>query len=458
MSAREEGEEMSKEETSKEDYNDLGSSSDSYLSDWDSDGPTGNTGNRDERDRGNSNLDLLLKEVSYKNELHLEEVKQNLSRILQHVSFNDFHIASCICGCGVKDTFWQCIEYGSIRLDILKYLFESKLIDLDNHDQRQKILKVFSQVLSNSGVSNTEGMTDRIHNITLFLFEIFLPYPDAVKSFSGSYKESLVHSAFYGHHHERKEQYVLMLLNIGCVPGLTQINADDDSCGFEITQKFSANGEQVGQSVIYLASCGDHQHILQRLVAEESPIRDQLNSYQYSCQTQIDQKVFSERYVFVPIVMNMLMHFSKAKKAEWMESTAKDIEMLIKAGYDLSLTASYYDVRGTCILKHNITDFLNHYKYIYPGSPIMKLFADLGIKLPAPLDRNEMFFWDDGPSRYDDEFAKVLRKHQYTKDPAMFQGIIDELRETEKSCHSPSFYSSWWTAVPIFDEYSKQLK
>ena len=421
--------------------------------------------------RGNPNLELLLKEVNRKNEASLDAVKKNLSQILQHVSLNDFHIASCVCGCGVKDTFWNCIEYASIRLDILRYLFESKVIDLENPKQRQNILGIFAKVLANSGVENTDGMSARIHEVTLFFFELFAPYLDDVRSYVGTYNESLVHSAFYGHHHDRKVEYVTRLLDIGCIPHLTQCNRDDDTRGSDTILNFVAqnsnlfgSSHEIGQSVIYLAACGEFSSLLERIVAKDSPLRAQLNSYNSFSEIKWEKHRLgsdgSERYMFTPIVLHLLSHFSDSKKPEWFESLANDIKILIKSGYDITLPVYYFDIKGISQghgKSHNITDFLNHYKYKYPGSPVMKLFEELGIQLPEPSDPNEELFWDDRAGRYDDKFEKVLKKHKYTKDPSKFQEIIDELEKVEKDCEDPSFYSSWWTAVSIFDEYSKKL-
>lgn len=368
--------------------------------------------------------------------------KQKIVNALKNMSINEVHIATCFCGCREQESLWNNIPYGVIDLDILQFLIDEKYIDLANEEIRNKLLQSLASLLSNSGIENNEGMSDRIHETTLFLFTCL---GESILTFRGhEYGESLIHSAFYGHHHERKNEYIMRMLDLGCPLSLTNAFYENDEGQKQLDE---LPIRYCGQSPIYLAADGGHSEILERMLnIDQETVKIHLQSYDsYYCSR--------EGYAFVPIVPRLLLHYAGAKKSEWLIELSKDIKTLIKYGYDIHLPI----YSGNTKNQHNITDYLRYYQYDYLGSPIMELFDDL----PEALDPEFKNFQERERSRYDNDYDMVLRKYQYLKDPTKYHLILTELEtllQRGVPCEGGFGNTSWWSHVPGLDELKERVR
>lgn len=398
-------------------------------------------------------MDKFLSLVNYTNEISFEEIVPQITKAPEKMNINEVHMTRCGCGCRMMETFWNHIPYGLIRLDVLRYLVEQKILDLDNEEIREKILGSLETTLTHSGVENNEGMMDRIHFTTLLLFELLQKYLLTYRS--KDYQVSLLHSAFYGYDPVRKVEYVAYLLDQGMPLCLTLPCFEDDVGVSRLDQLIQQNlltRNNVGQSPIYLATKGNYPEILSRMLQMDNS-KEHLRSYDMYYHP--DKKIRK----ISPIIPALLFHYAEAKISVWFVELAANLKTLIDHGYDITLPVYYVSENG--FVTHNITDYLRYYQYDYPNSPIMSLFNDLpnGEKLPAPLDPEFKYFPNNARKSYDSDYDMVLKKYQYLKDPTKYNLIIDDLRtlmrnETLGECG----HTAWWSHVPSLDNFAEELR
>jgi len=378
-----------------------------------------------------------------------EVLAKKIDDILSRTSLNAVHESRCIpeCGCKVKDSFWENVTYGCVKISVLKYLIEKKYIDFANVSMRRKLLETFADLLNKSGCENVKGQSARIHATTEFFFKILSENMlEEMRSYRGSsYGESLIHSAFYGHHFERKKGYVNRLIDLGVNLCLTRNPPVGDENHSEDLAKqiwrvvnagYISSENLVGQSPIYLAALEGLPEILKRLLAL-SGADLHLKSYDYHWyDTEYSSEDRASRYSIRPIVAQVLAGWAAGTKdVEYLKDTAECIRLLIKAGADPMLPILY----PTEVFEQlNISDFLEYFGYVYPGSPVAEVFVELNIKLPGRLDPGDVQFKmmkerKDSRSKFRSEmepYELVFEKYKYVKDPSKTLHLIAELKAT----------------------------
>lgn len=379
-----------------------------------------------------------------KNDMPLSEIIVELENLLKTISLNDVHVSGCICGCRVRNTFWDKVSYASVRQDVLQWLIDQKHIDLTNVDMQNKMLKTFCDLLSKSGVCNTPDMPEEIHSMTLFFFGLFEKYPsflERAKTFrTDDYGVSLLHATFYGHDPERKKEYVNKLIDLGITLMLTNPYYEDD----ELRDQISKCGlKNIGQSPIYLAALEDND-ILKRLLQMPNS-ENHLLSYD-------SNYLSNSNHVFLPIVPYLLIRMATWKQQNYIQEVAVNIKILLEDGrVDLSLPICY----GHTDVIHNITDILHYYGYYYPGSPIMQVF----VNLPPQTDPEFKNFCDDcrvkAWKNKNSPYAILFSKYRYTKDPSQYPIIREELENLLASNHyfTEDDEDSDWRNVPIVNDF-----
>jgi hypothetical protein len=177
--------------------------------------------------------------------------------------------------------------------------------------------------------------------------------------------------------------------------------------------------EYVGQSPIYLVALDLFEELIDKMLKMDKA-NFHLKTYYvgYDCGKINDE----ERYVFSPIILGLLRYHSYEKDQNFLLNFAKIIKKLIINGYDINLPAYY----GNTNLQHNITDYLHYYGYVYPDSPVLKVFLDL---LPKQLDPNFENFRERGISVYESKYDIVIKKYKYLKDPNKYYLIFNELED-----------------------------
>lgn len=378
----------------------------------------------------------FLKLIRYTNEDDLnDKLKKKINEQIEKTSVHT-KICNDNCKCNIS-RFLDLIPYGSIRLDIFKYIIDEKLIDITNAEFRNRFLIKFGCLLENSGMCNTDEQCERIRETTLFLFPYLEKYISEFRN--PIYNESLIHFAFYGYYEERKIEYVNRILDLGCPLTLKyqfdKNNKTDSEMVSQMDKIIEKNGlkiEYFGQSPIYLAGLNGYEDLLVRMLNMDLlTVNFHLKTYciSYDC-----RNIHEDRYKFYPIIPGILERYSKFKDPKLIDNLAAMIKLLIKHGYDIFLPIYY----GNSSFTHTITDFLNYYGYVYQDSPVMKVFADLCITLPEQKDPEYLNFKEIIYRNGDNAYVTVMKKYRYLKDPSKYHIILEELENLLKNnvrCH-----------------------
>ena len=401
---------------------------------------------------------------------HVDEIMQNRTTI---EGLNTVHVGGCSCGCSTRDLFIDSIVYGSVRIDILRYILTK--LDLGNPQIQNWIVKALYGVLSSSGTGNWK----RIHLIIMFLLDFCTAHMlDVMRTYRDvRFGTTLLHSACYGHDCDNRETYINMLLDIGVDPNITAWTpppgSDDHSETtwewLQAAEKYI--GRRTGQCIVE-AGWFLNGNVMHRLITTTN--LEVLNGY-----SEISRSLSRQprNHYWVPLIPMILHYSSHLKNPEWLQDLANVVGMLLEAGVDyiaptyLLGTARHFtrdncspardgpimsgDVQGAAV--QNITDCLRFYGWWYDGSPMLKVFTDFLQKkhrtifaqhdphfahimgqshhilqtLPAPLDPEFKHFhckfepYDDGEPG--EKYEEILDRYADAKDPRLHEKMREEL-------------------------------
>lgn len=386
----------------------------------------------------------------------LHEIVLEIERLLASgVKFSDKHHyqSSCECCIPMQDDFYTKIMTGRVRLDVLQYLINKGHLDLANEDICDRVLKSFVELLKSSGSENYDGQSDALHELTLFMIDwLSKAIPDKLISWiDPDHGTTLLHQPFYGFNTERQNEYVMKLLDLGIPLVLASESPGSDEWSQELDDQMKLVGlEKCGQSPICLAAryCSEGHDVLRRMLE----IGMDLDTYD-DRQFLIDHK---DCYTFLPIIPQLLHDMNWQKSPEYFEMLAESIRLLLEAGIDYTLPVYYGNKPG---VTHTVTDYLYYYGYVYPGSPVFNAFK--GYLLPERMDPTFEHFVERPPyysKGRPSEYQLIEKKYKYTKDPAMFQKIRDELDRVKATTKAPcdAFSGSQWLFVPQVKEFMEQ--
>jgi len=404
----------------------------------------------------------LVRRVNYdnrtdeenKNETPLTDLIPMMENLLKEISIDDVHISNCICGCAGQTGFWRVIGYGNIRLDVFQWLI-NKYLDLDDVNVCKKILESFCEVLSMSGVINTPDMPERVHETTMFLFDLIQNTPtmlELCKTFQTEmYGSSLIHGAFYGHDADRRRQYINMLLDMGVQLMITRPWEDDT-----LTEAIKKVGlKEAGQSPLWHACIQGEPEILSRMLTMENA-EEHLNSYH-----DIHHDFWTKNVTFAPLLMNVLHFMNEWKSEKYIRESAECIKLILN---DKRTNLNLLSINSENNCQHNITDFLMYYEFFYQGSPIQEIFE--GVELPecvdpsfsnfSKKDRYRHYNSRQTPTPYQELFAKYV----FTKDPTKFPILLEELEKLHKSgvIFGGLDDPNTWHAVPYIQDFIKKVE
>lgn len=395
------------------------------------------------------NRDYLLNA----DEIISDTLAKKIDNILSKINLDVTHESVCNmphCRHKENDSFWRNIEFGCVKICVIKYLIEKKYIDFTNEFTRRKLLVTFSHLLEHSGVENSKGMSDRIHITTEYFFKILSENMlDDVRTFRDNcYGQSLLHYAFYGYDINRMKIYINRLIDLGVNLYLTHnppVNDSDlsqhltNQINVIINSGYVMSENLIGQSPIALAASDGFVDILKRLIAIPGADQHLKSYYAHYYETDYSKESKPAYYSFRPIIASVLAGDAcLTKDVQYLNEVAECIRVLIDAGAD-PLLPILYPMEEFQIL--NISDFLAHFEYIYPESPVFNAFEN--ITLPNRLDPNGIAF--DMMLDRQNSFKKnqiecqpyenVFKKYLYVKNPAFHQNLIEELESSIPTLH-----------------------
>ena len=378
-------------------------------------------------------------------EIISDTLAKRIDNILSKIDLNATHESICNmpdCRCEETDSLWRNIEFGCVKICAIKYLIEKKYIDFANEFTRRQLLITFAHLLEHSGVENNKGMSDRIHITTEYFFKILSENMlDDIRTYRDScYGQSLIHYAFYGYDLNRMKIYINRLIDLGVNLYLTHNPPADDSnfcqhltnqINMIINFGYITSENLIGQSPITLAASNGFVDILKKLVAIPGADQHLKSYYAHYYETDLSKESRPAYYSFRPIIASVLAGDAcLTKDVQYLNEVAECIRILIDSGAD-PLLPIWYPAEEFQVL--NISDFLAHFEYIYPESPVLNAFENValpnrldptGAAFKMMLDRRNSF--RNNQIEYQ-PYENVFKKYLYVKNPAFHQNLIEEL-------------------------------
>jgi hypothetical protein len=343
------------------------------------------------------------------------ELKSKLDHAINRVSFDGSDPSECqisSCACTPAHSFWSWgIHYAEINFDIFKWMVE----ELDcfpiktNENIRYMFLNAFDILLYNDGHEHNTGMYDRIRKLSLYIFNWF---------------EKEIPIEFISHiidTHEKKYNFLERSLS-------TYINGlEYSNYILNLHEKYNIKIFDKAQKRIFLLSLNYYDDLLYKRIL---PMIDKKN------------------YPNLKHIAKILYLYADRKSIESINHVTNNINFLLNLNNDININESFLiQINSGGKKLHNITDFLIHYGWNYPNSPMMKIFPS---DLPPPIN---MKF-----SEYDisetNSYYNIFNKYKYTKDPNIYPEIIQEFYEFKISHPDITMngYSTVWCDLPGFCE------
>jgi hypothetical protein len=173
-----------------------------------------------------------------------------------------------------------------------------------------------------------------------------------------------------------------------------------------------------------------------------------LNYYDDLLYKRILPMIDKKNYPNLKHIAKILYLYADRKSIESINHVTNNINFLLNLNNDININESFLiQINSGGKKLHNITDFLIHYGWNYPNSPMMKIFPS---DLPPPIN---MKF-----SEYDisetNSYYNIFNKYKYTKDPNIYPEIIQEFYEFKISHPDITMngYSTVWCDLPGFCE------
>ncbi len=440
-----------------------------------------------------------------------DEDKVIIDRIMSQVELTFQSLSYCDapgCGCVSRTDFSDLISNGDIKMEAFKYLIEAGHISLDDKGKAWA-LKTFGDILGKSGYNNFCGMSDRIHERTMFMFEwLKTECPDDMIAWRDpEYNQCLMRCAINGSHDDRQRMYIQMLFDIGPEKWVFDRTTNGDiayivrhpEIASEMKRLDPTDPGNRAHSMIYWAARLGEPELVRMFVKQAVKMGTPLDYYvvdYVAGDPWMNDKTILRIMPIIPCLLQcaatnndptylqemadcikILMENGVNPNEPIVYSTVKDLyetttkknadgqyDGMIYIPMDLDESTKLVSIIGQVI---NLQDILRLYKFEYVGSPIMEVFADLEIigiynaqKQLGVVDDDfpihSDWFVDCGRDKkdyYSGKFYDVLYKHEMTKDPAELALIKVELDDliSEYKDKIEEIKTAYQNYKPVYD-------
>ncbi len=166
-----------------------------------------------------------------------------------------------------------------------------------------------------------------------------------------------------------------------------------------------------GENVFYLLAQNFMDQELIRVFSRASydPKLYEWRKYDYN---------FDHEFMAVPLVSYLLQEFSYLRKEKDLEKLANTLNVLINYGkfnFDQQVIDAGYTV----------SDYLNHYGYVYKSSPVIHMFINNFDLIP----QSNKQFCDYYNYNENKPYDMIWKKYEYTKDPSLIKDILFDIKE-----------------------------
>jgi hypothetical protein len=158
--------------------------------------------------------------------------------------------------------------------------------------------------------------------------------------------------------------------------------------------------------------------------------------------------ISNENYPNINDLAENLVTFSYYKCPSKIQNISSTMQFLLSICLNININENFI-YQGN---NHSISDFLMYYGWNYPNSPMMNIFTNYchekNINLPKIIN---LIFFDDNFPCYG--YDIILRKYQYTKDPMIYEDILEELNKHKIEYPKEKFScSTIWHYIPGLPE------
>jgi hypothetical protein len=297
----------------------------------------------------------------------------------------------------------ECIGFNftHMRLDVIELLRNNqkividKIMDIDsvNFNSLEILYSLFSELYENS--TFTKNALERIEYFWNWCAQ---ENPKALLEFRNYFtSKTICHSILNCMNNKFKKVYYQKYINLWY----------KHCYGKDLPYVSAPNETTDGETIIFLLIHNFMADELKALLCHET---FKSSSYEWRVFEILNKQSFS-----VPIICHILDQFSWARDKKTLKKIANIIQILIEYG-----KFNYDDyVIGT---GNTIMDYLDHFGYIYKGSPVMEVFKNINLKPLTGIKINSAYKYDENIP-----YNMIWKKYEYTKDPDMAEDIFDEI-------------------------------
>lgn len=408
----------------------------------------------------NENVDPPFKNVYLADPPFTDEMRLEIDDLLTRVTI--FDSAETLCGCmdcdaPIYHSIYSAMQFARIRIDVFNYLIQKSHFNLSTDEHRNFFLDIFSALLRFGGAENVIGMSYRIEKLAEQMWN-WLSREIPHELFSYRDKENhnvgLIGSILCGHNYEFIENYMHRFLDFyeKLYPNreeklemFQEIHSDHEK---ETASKCNLK-YALGFSLINAVARLRQKNLLSRLI---KLMPEALNCFT----SRRNGSDYNDKTLcFETIIPSILENERTTKNQDFLKIIANNFEILLAAGIDYATPIVHSNGN-----QQSITDYLHHYEYIYPGSPIMEVLSKY--PLPDRLDPEGKLFVEtenfSAKKKPEQMYKEIKRKYYFTKDPAIFPVIAEEMRAVYVQTNMwPEYFPSGWHVSPIA-EFLKEMK
>lgn len=311
---------------------------------------------------------------------------------------------ACICGCSETLDVWSAFHYGSVRLDVFKWMIESKTIDMSDKNIQSEILLVFYNILEKIDVENRPGMADRIEVLAEYIWEFMsVNYPKELVDFAVTHDNSddsnddsddstgisIMFAPFTTFVTDKRLEFARRLIKLfreiypkKQLPvrnDFTYLSSSDKkiatslnlNIGYELAFFACTEGDKKMLDIILQTNPQSFDIYMNVYSHPESDENSDENSDEKSDEKSDENSNNGEKSFFLPLIPDILRSVNHVKDYQTLKGIGECLYTLLmysfSNGVELINLPIYHGDEKSVI---TLTNFLIEYKYIYNDSPI----------------------------------------------------------------------------------------